>query len=155
MHFSLKTDSENEKERRSDVKPSKHAKLKRKSKQPGRKAAKTAKERTKKATSGTLSVGSSTKEAGCSQVVDGPDEHSGLHSVSDEDGSIPSPSTSPSGLDMPFHSRFDPDEHKDSRVAARELFHLLISPLSVEQFYRYMCHGVKFELVLFPGNPRF
>ena len=119
------------------MKPSKHAKLKRRSKQPGRKAAKTTKERTKKATSGVLSVGSSSKEAGGSQVVDAPDEHSGLHSVTDGDGSIPSPSTSPSGLDMPFHSQFDPDEHKDSQVAARELFRLLISPLSVEQFYRY------------------
>ena len=139
IHFSLKTDSENEKERRSDVKPSKHAKLKRRSKQPGRKAAKIAKERTKKATSGMLSVvNSSSKEASGSQVVDGPDEHSGLHSVSDGDGSIPSPSTSPSGLDIPFHSQFDPDEHKDSRVAARELFRLLITPLSVEQFYRYV-----------------
>ena len=138
MHFSLKTDSENEKERRSDVKPSKHAKLKGRTKQPGRKAAKIAKERTKKAMSGMLSVGSSSKEAGGSQVVDSPDEHSGLHSVSDGDGSIPSPTTSPSGLDMPFHSQFDPDKHKDSRVAARELFRLLITPLSVEQFYRYV-----------------
>ena len=138
MHFSLKPDSENEKERRSEVKPSKHAKLKRRNKQPGRKAAKMAKERTKKAMSGVLSVGSSSKEAGGGQVVDSPDEHSGLHSVSDGDGSIPSPTTSPSGLDMPFHSQFDPDQHKDSRVAARELFRLLITPLSVEQFYRYV-----------------
>ena len=134
--FLTQTDSENEKERRSDVKSSKLAKLKRRSKQSGRKATKMAKKRTKKATSEALSVGSS-KEAGDRQMVDGPDELSGLHLVSDGDGSIPSPSTSSSGLGLSFHSQFDPEEHEDSRVAAKELFRLLISPLPVEQFYRY------------------
>ena len=42
----------------------------------------------------------------------------------------------PTNLDLPFHSQFNPDNHQDSRVAARELFRLLISPLSVEKFYR-------------------
>lgn len=119
------------------MKSSKLAKLKRRSKQSGRKATKMAKKRTKKATSEALSVGSSSKEAGDRQMVDDPDELSGLHLVSDGDGSIPSPSTSSSGLGLSFHSQFDPEEHEDSRVAAKELFRLLISPLPVEQFYRY------------------
>ena len=110
--FLTQTDSENEKERRSDVKSSKLAKLKRRSKQSGRKATKMAKKRTKKATSEALSVGSSSKEAGDRQMVDGPDELSGLHLVSDGDGSIPSPSTSSSGLGLSFHSQFDPEEHE-------------------------------------------
>ena len=49
-------------------------------------------------------------------------------------GTLPS---LPSNLDQPFHSQFNMDDHQDSRMAARELFQLLISPLSVEKFHRY------------------
>ena len=38
-------------------------------------------------------------------------------------------------LDVPFLEQFHHDNYKDSRVAARELFKLLISPLEVDQFY--------------------
>ena len=38
-------------------------------------------------------------------------------------------------LDVPFLEQFHHDNYEDSRVAARELFKLLISPLEVGQFY--------------------
>lgn len=38
-------------------------------------------------------------------------------------------------MDVPFLEQFHPDDYEDSRVAARELFKLLIHPLEVEQFY--------------------
>lgn len=38
-------------------------------------------------------------------------------------------------LDVPFLEQFSHDDYEDSRVAARELFKLLISPLEVDQFY--------------------
>ena len=39
-------------------------------------------------------------------------------------------------LAVPFFCQFDPDSYKDSRVAGRELFQMVISPMSLERFYR-------------------
>ena len=38
-------------------------------------------------------------------------------------------------LDIPFLQQFNPENYHDSRVAAKELFKLLISPVEVDQFY--------------------
>ena len=37
--------------------------------------------------------------------------------------------------DVPFLEQFKPDSYEDSRVAARELFELLISPVDIDRFF--------------------
>lgn len=39
-------------------------------------------------------------------------------------------------LSTPFYSQFNPELFADSRVAANELFDMMIRPIPVEQFYR-------------------
>ena len=39
-------------------------------------------------------------------------------------------------LDLPFVEQFNSDNYKDSRVAARELFKLLISPVETDRFFK-------------------
>ena len=39
-------------------------------------------------------------------------------------------------LATPFSSQFDPSSFKDSRVAGRELFKMIISPFPLERFYK-------------------
>ena len=41
-------------------------------------------------------------------------------------------------LDVPFFSQFKPEDYADSRCAARDLFQMLISPVTHEQFYRFV-----------------
>lgn len=52
-------------------------------------------------------------------------------------------------LNVPFHSQFDPEAYEDSRVAGRELFGLLISPFTIENFYRYVHTGTCFEFQIY------
>ena len=119
------------------MKLSKHAKLKHRRKQLKmsiyrRKVAKEAKRKKRKVVPEDINMVA---------MVDGDQEvdaHGGEGSQDDKtpaggSGTLPS---FPTNLDLPFHSQFNPDDHQDSQVAARELFRLLISPLSMEKFYR-------------------
>ena len=45
---------------------------------------------------------------------------------------------SSANLNIPFLEQFCPESYQDSREAARELFKLLISPVDIDQFYKYV-----------------
>ena len=42
------------------------------------------------------------------------------------------------GVEVPFGGQYDPESFEDSRDAACELFRLVINPVPVEQFYKYV-----------------
>ena len=39
-------------------------------------------------------------------------------------------------FDIPFIEQFNPESYLDSRVAAKQLFKLLISPVEVDKFFK-------------------
>ena len=45
---------------------------------------------------------------------------------------------SSANLSIPFLEQFCPESYQDSREAARELFKLLISPVDIDQFHKYV-----------------
>ena len=41
-------------------------------------------------------------------------------------------------LDTPFYSQFNPESYSDSCEAAKDLFRMLINPLPIDKFFRYI-----------------